>query len=78
MLGARAVISQEHNGERLLKEELVKICDKAESVEHFLITEGPRWKPIPSVLSLTEFLDLLLKIRLLLTLFNSKVVILCT
>lgn len=42
MLGAREVISQEHNGERLLKEELVKICDKAESLEHFLITEGPK------------------------------------
>lgn len=42
MLGARAVISQEHNGERLLKEELVKICDKAESLEHFLITGGPK------------------------------------
>lgn len=47
MLGARAVISQEHNGERLLKEELVKICDKAESVEHFLITEGPKMEAYP-------------------------------
>lgn len=71
------MISQEHNGERLLKEELVKICDKAESLEHFLITEGPKVTAY-LICALTEFLDILLKILLLLTLFNRQVEILYT